>query len=84
MLKKVLINKNLKFCNYFLKFTFSNTNKNDNNASYVKANDIKGFGKKFTDDEVKTYLDPFGFLGPNECMFIFNKYLFLINLFKLF
>jgi hypothetical protein len=36
--------------------------------SFVKlgVNDIKGFGRKFNEEEVKKYLDPFGFLAPNE------------------
>jgi len=54
----------------------SNSNSNDQtinkhptaDISFVKlgVNDIKGFGKKFNEEEVKKYLDPFGFLGPNE------------------
>jgi hypothetical protein len=35
--------------------------------SFVNVKDIKGFGKKFTDDEVKKFLDPYGFLSPNQC-----------------
>jgi hypothetical protein len=69
MLKQVFVsNKKLNLIKNIFKFNFSNTN-NDNKVSYVKVNDLKGFGKKFSEDEVQKYLDPFGFLGPNECNF---------------
>ncbi len=45
-------------------FSTDNTNTNIN---FVKVEDIKSFGKKFNDDEMKKYLDPFGFLASNEC-----------------
>lgn len=32
----------------------------------MKTNDIKNFGRQFSDEEVKKYLDPFGFLEPNK------------------
>jgi hypothetical protein len=52
-----------------IKRMFIENNKNSNeNISIVKVNDIKQFGKKFNDEEVKKYLDPFGFLNTSECI----------------
>ena len=60
--------------NLFLNFSIRriakfSTISNDDKVSYVKVNmnDIKNFGKKFSDEEKKKYLDPFGFLNSNEC-----------------
>ena len=50
---------------------FAEDNKSKNESiSFVKVNDIKQFGKKFNDEEVKKYLDPFGFLNSSECNYI--------------
>ena len=57
----------LKFSKIVFK-SFSN-----NNNSYIKVNnDIKNFGKQFTDEEKKKYLDPFGFLSTTDCKYKIN------------
>lgn len=53
--------KVFKFSKFIIK-SFSNNN------AYIKVNnDIKNFGKQFTDEEKKKYLDPFGFLSSTDC-----------------
>jgi hypothetical protein len=56
--------------NIFQKLKISKFTKRcfSNNNSYIKVNnDIKNFGKQFTDEEKKKYLDPFGFLSSTDC-----------------
>ena len=70
-MRKYILNKNTNslFKKYLgiLRF-FSENNSKTDNFSYLKVNDLKNFGKKFNDEEVKKYLDPFGFLNSNECI----------------
>jgi len=49
------------------KFNFSN-----NKINIIKGADPKNFGKKFTPQEMEKYLDPFGFLGADECKIQFT------------
>ncbi len=69
---KSILRERLDILNQFqrnIKRMFIENNKNSNeNISFVKVNDIKQFGKKFNDEDVKKYLDPFGFLNTNECI----------------
>jgi hypothetical protein len=75
-MKNIINQKNL---NFMLNFSIKrlakfSTKSNDDKVSYVKVNmnDIKNFGKKFSDEEKKKYLDPFGFLNSNECKKLLN------------
>jgi hypothetical protein len=60
--KKIVLN-NLTNLKYF------STKPEDDKVAYVKVNmnDIKNFGKKFSNAEKEKYMDPFGFLNSNEC-----------------
>jgi hypothetical protein len=41
----------------------------ENNSDKIKFNnvkDVKAFGRKFSDEELKKYLDPYGFLNSTK------------------
>ncbi len=58
------ISKRLRFIS-FQKFQFTDNN-NSNKVKYVNVNDVKSFGKKFSEEEMKKYLDPYGFLNSTK------------------
>jgi len=47
------------------KYFFCNENKNDN-IKFNNVKDVKAFGRKFSDEELKKYLDPYGFLNSTK------------------
>jgi len=51
--------------------TLQKYNFSDEKIKIIKGLDPKNFGKKFSPQEMEKYLDPFGFLGPEECKFYF-------------
>jgi hypothetical protein len=63
--KKLFLHKSIK-----VGYNFTSNEKQEESIKFVKLDNLKGFGKKFSDEEMKKYLDPFGFLTPNECKFI--------------
>jgi hypothetical protein len=70
MRKLITLNRNRFSLNFsVMRLANFSTKSQDDKVSYVKVNmnDIKNFGKKFSDEEKKKYLDPFGFLNSNEC-----------------
>jgi hypothetical protein len=41
---------------------------------FVKiGGDLKQFGKKFSPAEMEKFMDPFGFLGPQDCKILLNN-----------
>jgi hypothetical protein len=70
-MRKLITLNRIRFSLNFSVMRLANfsTKSQDDKVSYVKVNmnDIKNFGKKFSDEEKKKYLDPFGFLNSNEC-----------------
>lgn len=69
-IKKIINFKKFKSLHVFNVKFFSEKGEN---IKFVKVDDIKNFGRKFSEDEMKKYLDPFGFLAPNESKF-FNLF----------
>ena len=47
------------------KFFFCKDNKNDK-LKFNNVKDVKAFGRKFSDEELKKYLDPYGFLNSTK------------------
>lgn len=65
---KLLVNKR-DTANY--NHTFS-TNEKDNQIVFNNVKDVKAFGRKFSEEELKKYLDPYGFLNSTKGI-IFNR-----------
>jgi hypothetical protein len=47
------------------KFLFCKENNNDK-IKFNNVKDVKAFGRKFSDEELKKYLDPYGFLNSTK------------------
>ena len=72
-----ILNRNLHISNNIKYFSVKPSDKiDDTKVSFVKinTNDIKNFGKKFSDDDKKKFMDPFGFLSSTDC----NLFLLII------
>lgn len=52
------------------KFSFC-TKSNDPNIKFNNVKDVKSFGRKFSDEELKKYLDPYGFLNSTKGILIY-------------
>ena len=39
---------------------------NNDKLKFNNVKDVKAFGRKFSDDELKKYLDPYGFLNSTK------------------
>jgi hypothetical protein len=56
IVRPICFNDNFSFC----------TKTNDNKIKFNNVTDVKSFGRKFSDEELKKYLDPYGFLNSTK------------------
>ena len=63
-----MMNKNVLKRLFCTNNSSNNTKNNPGKITIIKANpnDFKNFGTRFSEDEIQKYMDPFGFLNPEE------------------